>query len=78
MEGSPLLSPGGAILEIKAQGAMPLWLAEALSAGGIYKTSFSKYGEAYRREITKTRTERNAVLCLTPSLSMPSRRPCFS
>ena len=78
MEGSPLLSSGGAILEIKAQGAMPLWLAEALSAGGICKTSFSKYGEAYRREITKTRTERNAVLCLTPSLSIPSPRPCFS
>ena len=78
MEGVSLLPEQGAVLEIKVQGAMPLWLAEALSEGRIYKTSFSKYGAAYRHQITKMRTERNAVLCLTPSLSIPSPRPCFS
>ena len=33
------------------QDAMPLWLSRILSAGGIFKSSFSKYGEAYRREL---------------------------
>ena len=49
LSGRSLLPPGGEILEIKAQGAMPLWLAETLSEGEIYKGSFSKYGEAYRQ-----------------------------
>ncbi|MBQ1372462.1 MAG: polyphosphate polymerase domain-containing protein [Oscillospiraceae bacterium] len=49
-EGSALLPEGWAILELKVQDAMPLWLSHALSEAGIYKTSFSKYGEAYRRE----------------------------
>ena len=33
-------------MEIKAQGAMPLWLTEALSELKIYPVSFSKYGMA--------------------------------
>ena len=53
MEGAPLLDPGWTILEVKVQGAMPLWLSAALSEGGIFKSSFSKYGEAYRRELQK-------------------------
>lgn len=53
MEGVPLLPQGWTILEIKVQDAMPLWLAEILSEGRIYKSSFSKYGEAYRRERLK-------------------------
>ncbi len=51
MDGIPLLNPGQTILEVKVQGAMPLWLSRILSGGGIYKNSFSKYGEAYRREL---------------------------
>lgn len=53
MEGKPLLREGWSILELKIQGAMPLWLARTLSRGKIYKTSFSKYGEAYRRELSQ-------------------------
>lgn len=51
MEGQPLLPPGWSIMELKVQNGMPLWLAHTLSAAKIYKTSFSKYGEAYRREL---------------------------
>ena len=51
MDGIPLLEPGWTILEVKVQDAMPLWLSRILSAGGIFKSSFSKYGEAYRREL---------------------------
>ena len=53
MDGQPLLDPGWTILEVKVQGAMPLWLSTALSEGQIFKSSFSKYGEAYRRELQK-------------------------
>ena len=52
MDGTLLLPEGWTILEIKVQQAMPLWLTEALSAGEIYKSSFSKYGEAYRQQMT--------------------------
>lgn len=53
MDGIPLLPEGWTILEIKVQDAIPLWLAEILSTGRIYRGSFSKYGEAYRREVLK-------------------------
>ena len=50
MDGIALRPEGDTILEIKVQGSMPLWLADILDAGQIYKSSFSKYGEAYCRE----------------------------
>ena len=52
MAGTPLCSPGTAILEIKVQDAMPMWLAHILDEGKIYKTSFSKYGEAFRQQLS--------------------------
>lgn len=55
MDGISLLPAGWSVLEIKVQGAMPLWLSEALNEGRIYKSSFSKYGEAFRRELLKTK-----------------------
>ena len=53
--GLPLLDDGWSILELKLQDAVPLWLSEILSEGGIFKSSFSKYGEAYRREFLKAK-----------------------
>ena len=55
MDGISLLSEGGAILEIKVQGAMPLWLSSLLDKGKIYKGSFSKYGTAYKMQMEKVR-----------------------
>ena len=51
MNGIPLLDPGWTILEIKVQNAMPLWLTSILTECGVRKGSFSKYGEAYRRQL---------------------------
>lgn len=48
MDGELLLTPGSAILEIKVQQEMPLWLTSILSKGKIYKSNFSKVGEAYK------------------------------
>ena len=53
MDGISLLDEGWTVLEIKVQDAVPLWLCEILSAGGIRKGSFSKYGEAYRQQLAK-------------------------
>ncbi|MBR6426574.1 MAG: polyphosphate polymerase domain-containing protein [Clostridia bacterium] len=50
MDGISLLGDGWTILEIKVQQAVPLWLASVLSEGKITKGSFSKYGEAFRRQ----------------------------
>lgn len=46
--GQALLSQDQILMEVKMARAMPLWLAKLLSQLQIYKTSFSKYGEAYR------------------------------
>ena len=51
MDGNLLLPEGSAIMEIKVQEAMPLWLTEILSEGKMYKGSFSKYGAAYQRQL---------------------------
>ena len=53
MYGVPLLGDGRTVLEIKVQEALPLWLCDVLSGGGITMGSFSKYGEAYRRQLVR-------------------------
>ena len=46
--GTPLLEDGKVLMELKCAGGIPLWLIKVLSKEKIYKTSFSKYGTAYR------------------------------
>ena len=46
-EGTRIIDDDEYILEIKTPGAMPLWLANALSECKIYPRSFSKYAHAY-------------------------------
>ena len=53
LDGISLLPEGYSILEIKVQQAMPLWLSAILDKGKIYKTSFSKYGEAYKLQMER-------------------------
>ena len=52
MKGQSLLPDGSAILEIKVQQAVPLWLTPILSKAKIYTGSFSKYGAAYQRQMS--------------------------
>lgn len=47
--GTELLAQDRVLMELKLQDAMPLWLARLLSQLEITKTSFSKYGTAYRQ-----------------------------
>ena len=46
--GKEILPEDTVILEIKTDGAMPLWLSRALDECVIRPASFSKYGTAYR------------------------------
>jgi hypothetical protein len=52
--GKPLLDAGQSLMEIKISSAMPLWLSHTLCELGIYKCSFSKYGNAYKAMLNKT------------------------
>lgn len=46
--GTPLLNDNQVLMELKAPGAIPLWMVHLLTDIGLYKTSFSKYGMAYK------------------------------
>ena len=49
--GAQIIAPNQRLMEVKISGAMPLWLAEAMSELQIQHISFSKYGRAYTRFI---------------------------
>lgn len=49
--GEPLDLGGKILLEIKFPGVCPFWLSRLLSELGIRRTSFSKYGEVYKRHL---------------------------
>ncbi len=49
--GEPILDANLTLMEIKCPGGLPLWLSHTLSYNEIYKTSFSKYGVAYKKYI---------------------------
>ncbi len=62
--GEQLLEDGQSLMEIKAAGAMPLWLVDLLSKGEIRKRSFSKYGTAYETVLKNELKERRGVCCV--------------
>ena len=49
--GWPILPEERTLMEIKCAGGIPLWMTHALSRQKAYKTSFSKYGAAYKTMI---------------------------
>lgn len=53
--GVMILPPELSLLEVKTAGGIPMWLMEYLSAAGIYKQSFSKYGKAYLQLLSESR-----------------------
>ncbi len=60
--GISLLPEGTTLMEIKCSGAIPLWMIDVLSEEHIYKTSFSKYGTAYKK-IIYPRKKKEVVGC---------------
>ena len=51
--GDTLIDGSTYILELKTNGAMPLWLADAFDKLKIYPGSYTKYGNAYKKLLTE-------------------------
>ena len=51
--GEEVLDKNYSVMEIKCSYGMPLWLTALLSKEKIFKTSFSKYGTAYKKILNK-------------------------
>lgn len=60
--GEAILEPGYSLMEVKAENAIPLWLTALLAQLKITKTSFSKYGRAYERELRRKIKEERGYL----------------
>lgn len=52
--GEPLNPEGQWLMEVKAEKTIPLWLSRLLSEHGLYRTSFSKYGNEYKKTVRGT------------------------
>ena len=57
--GTKLLDDNVCLMELKCSGGIPLWMTSLLSREHIYKTSFSKYGNAYQNYIYHKLKETN-------------------
>ncbi len=64
--GTPVLEPDKILMEIKTADAIPLWLVQLLSEHKIYKTSFSKYGTAYRTILRDLQYAQGNNSCFMP------------
>ena len=51
--GSAILDHDKVLMEVKTASSIPIWLCKFLSENKIYKTSFSKYGTAYKIKMSK-------------------------
>ncbi|MBP3966524.1 polyphosphate polymerase domain-containing protein [Paenibacillus lignilyticus] len=60
--GEPLVADGKWLMEVKAEKTIPLWLSKLLSEHGLYRTSFSKYGNEYKKMLKTGYAERESVL----------------
>jgi len=60
--GEFLLEPGQWLMEVKAENTIPLWLSRMLSKHQLYRTSFSKYGNEYKKMLKNNKTESESAL----------------
>ncbi len=58
----PLIAPDEVVMEVKLRGPYPLWLVSALDECAAYPSSFSKYGEAYKRCSSESRIAQENVV----------------
>jgi hypothetical protein len=57
--GDQLLDEDVVLMEIKACGNLPIWLADLLAAEKIYPSSFSKYGTWYEQVYLRKGSKQN-------------------
>ena len=75
--GFQYLDDGLSLLEVKAGGAIPLWLTTFLADEGLFKTHFSKVGIAWQRELARMQNNKK-LLGANPALDgakVRRRRP---
>ena len=60
--GEPLVENGQWLMEVKAEKTVPLWLSRMLSEHEMYRTSFSKYGNEYKKMLKNSKLERESVI----------------
>ena len=70
-----LLGRDESVMEIKAVGSYPLWLAEALSDERIYPQSFSKCGRGYERMYARQDVAAAAPAPTPATQKTPARQP---
>lgn len=56
-----LLEEGQRLMEVKISDAMPLWFVRLLTKYEIYPTSFSKYGNFYKRQIKEAQRVKKGI-----------------
>ena len=60
--GKEILPKGYTLMELKTLGGIPLWMVNVLSANRLYRTSFSKCGNAYKLMVLRRQPEVYAAL----------------
>jgi hypothetical protein len=60
-DGEQLLPPDTILMEIKIPGTAPVWLSRMLSEFGIFPTTFSKYGNCYKRLLAAEKNNTTGV-----------------
>ncbi len=59
--GEPLMERGKWLMEVKAEKTIPVWLSHMLSEHQMFRTSFSKYGNEYRKMRMNEKLERERI-----------------
>ncbi|RAV23129.1 polyphosphate polymerase domain-containing protein [Paenibacillus contaminans] len=54
--GEALLEQGRWLMEVKAEKTMPVWLSKMLSEHHMFRTSFSKYGNEYKKYVVNVKS----------------------
>ncbi len=60
--GTAILDQDHVLMEIKVANGIPLWLTHFLTENQIYKTSFSKYGNAYKAIVNRDSYAKNELV----------------
>ncbi|WP_309121252.1 polyphosphate polymerase domain-containing protein [Paenibacillus sp.] len=60
--GEPLLESGRWLMEVKAEKTIPMWLSRMLSEHRMFRTSFSKYGNEYKKYAANGKIGKEAAI----------------
>ena len=73
-DGTLLTQDGEVLMEVKTDGAMPLWLSRALNECRIFPASFSKYGSAYEICCRQKARDNSIIQDIIPNREFTEKR----